>query len=126
MIKNNQHPFYSVTLDVVYGRIILGGVIDTGEILITKTPHDKVSTESFLKNPQNMSFEFFSPSEFNLISSSLMNMPITGRSVVQNSSIFEDLNEDPTVTQTVVYLKNDTQSYQTHKGNISTLFYDAS
>ena len=126
MIKNNQHPFYSVTLDVIYGRIILGGVIDTGEILITKTPHDKVSTESFLKNPQNMSFEVSSPSEFNLISNSLINMPIAIISVVQNSSIFEDLNEDPTVTQTVVYLKNDTQSYQTHKGNINTLFYDAS
>ena len=126
MIKNNQHPFYSVTLDVVYGKIILGGVIDTGEILITKTPHDKVSTESFLKNPQNMGFEVSSPSEFNLISNGSINMPITDVTLVQNNSIFEDLNEEPTVTQTVVYLKNDTKSYQVYKGNIGTMFYDAS
>ena len=73
-----------------------------------------------------MSFEVSSPSEFNLIINSSINMPITDVTLVQNNSIFEDLNEDPTVTQTVVYLKNDTKSFQAYKGNIGTFFYDAS
>ena len=115
--QQDQHPFHSMTIDIAYGKVVLGGVKDTGEILITKAPYDSISTQSFLQDRQDLNMQAANSGEYELIGTSNINTPVTSTNYVLDSYAFTDLNQNSTVEQTVVYLNTMTANFTVYKGN---------
>ena len=126
-IQQDQRTFLSMTLDTSQGKLILGGAMNNGDILITKTPYDKISTESFLQDQQDLGFAISSLNEYDLIP--YQGLITTSKSLPIDTSYtnpFVDINANSTVDQTVVYLKNGNDSYEVYEGNSENFSYDAS
>ena len=115
--QKGQRIFNSMTIDTTHEKLILGGVTDSGDILITKTPFDKISTESFLQDQQDLGLEESNSTEFNLITHQTIFLNSLNSTYTPLADPFVDISANSSVNQTVVYLKNGSDSYEVYKGN---------
>ena len=122
----NHRTFYSMSLDTNYLKLVLGGILNNGDILITKTPLDKISTESFLQISQNLSMVNSTSTEYILITYATISITTTATNTTAISNPFVDIDANSSVSQTVVILKNGSVSYGVYKGYIGNNSFDGS
>ena len=96
----NHRTFYSMSLDTNYLKLVLGGILNNGDILITKTPLDKISTESFLQIAQNLNMVNSTSNEYNLITYATASFTsLVSESATANSNPFVDIDADSDIDE---------------------------
>ena len=125
--QKDQHPIHSLAIDDTYDKIILGATTDQGNVLITKTPIDKIVTQSLLKNEhQNSVFVMSEQYEYYLNTFRIISSYTISKFSSQYFSTLSDLDSYSNVSETVVYLNFDAHTYQIYQGNIDSHFYNSS